>query len=98
MITVHKYPLSTRDETTVTVPTGHRFVHAAMQDGTITLWAVVDTESTPTWVSVRVAGTGYSMPWIKAYDYLGTVHDDKFVWHIFVEAHPHDNKPKSIDV
>ena len=58
-------------------------LHVGMQNGKVTLW--VTTEETksffPYRLSVKIIGTGRNTP--DSHDYLGTVMDGEYVWHVF---------------
>lgn len=79
---VWKFPLGTAERTEVEMPGGAKVVEFAMQHGVFTLWAVVTPGETPQKRIFYIAGTGHPIS-PNAHTYLGTVHVDGFVFHIF---------------
>lgn len=88
-----KYPLFDTQQAAFTdtielrAPRSLGIQHVAMQDGVVTLWALVDVDSPRTTRRFHLAGTGHVIPSGKEASpepyYLGTVFDRQFVWHIF---------------
>jgi len=82
-----KYPLfdvsqAAFDEITeVMAPPSLGINHIAMQNSVVTLWSLVDIESKPIKRRFRIVGTGHEMEPIG--NYLGSVQERVFVWHIF---------------
>jgi len=68
----------------VEMPRGARVVHIGMQSGHVTLWAIVDTGADEDVSrSFTCYGTGQQ---IGRGDYIGTVRDGPYIWHIFEMA------------
>lgn len=84
MKTIYKYPLQLTNLQTVMLPTGAQVLHVGMQDDTINLWALVDTFNPLEAQEVWMVGTGRAMPFSPV-GYLGTVFDDGYVWHVFLQ-------------
>ena len=58
-----------------------KFLHVAVQDSIITIWALVDTEAPLISRRFKVIGTGGA---ITDYEkFLGTVFQGPLVWHVF---------------
>jgi hypothetical protein len=92
MITIHKFPLlkggnvsfKEADETLV-IKGLIDLLHVGLDVNKHTcIWAKVDTEN-EVWSRVFVCtrGTGHDCSDVQAHRYLGTVHQDPFVWHVF---------------
>ena len=58
--------------------------HVGMSGGNISIWAFVDVESPPEDKQFLIVPTGGEVP--EHGKYLGTVHQNVFVWHIFQET------------
>lgn len=84
MLTIHKFPLHITDEQTVQMPGRHKLLSVAMQNTTLCMWAYVETDSAPTTVKITVVGTGNPFPHnVAPNDFIGSVQDGPFVWHVF---------------
>lgn len=81
---IFKYPLTEGGRNRVVLPSGFVPLHVAMQDNEIYVWCMV-CQSNPDVVGIfHVIGTGWEFnPGYKTY--LGTVHSDGFVWHVWSE-------------
>lgn len=80
MKTIWKFPLTTG--LTLQVPRGARVLDIRDQNGSICLWALVNTEASPEEMKLAIYGTGHELPEDPG-DYLGSVHQNGFVWHVF---------------
>lgn len=91
---IYKYDLAVRDVQTVAMPRGAQLLHVAVQDREadydrrIQLWAAVDTSEEVEQRTFFVVGTGHDCPGPDRAEYVGTVLDDTFVWHVFT-PHPY---------
>jgi hypothetical protein len=56
----------------------------AIQDGKLCLWASVDPERNPSTIRIFIVGTGHPIP-ADANNYVGTVQDRMFIWHVYTE-------------
>lgn len=83
MMTIYKYPLKRAGVQKVTMPHGARLLHVAMQNGQPTLWAHVDDGVVRVDRLIAVIGTGNPAPDPDESEYVGSVFDGPFVWHIF---------------
>jgi hypothetical protein len=80
---IWKFPITSPDGTRIDMPQGARILTVQMQAGMPTLWAVVDPEAPRRARYFRVVGTGHTHEAGVFRDYLGTVQDGPFVWHVF---------------
>lgn len=80
---IWKFPLPVRDDGSadVEMSADARVLHVGMQGQTICLWAVVSPDAEKVTRKFRVVGTGW--PIAKLGRYIGTVHIDGYVWHVF---------------
>ena len=69
------------DKSEVEIPEGFVPLHVAPQGGLIRLWAEVETNSPEKTHRFQIIGTGHEVP--KGAQYLGTVLDPPFVWHLY---------------
>ena len=92
MTTVWKYPLRLADGVQVlNMPRGARLLSAHDQQGTPTLWMLVDAANPVEERRFVVHGTGHpvSLPMDDAFiDFVGSCHDAArgLVWHVFEVA------------
>lgn len=84
---IYKYPIKLEDEQVVSVPAGATWLSVHVQDGQICLWAAVNPEAKKEQVPVSIRGTGRPVGNLFSRDYLGTVQQGQFVWHVFVYGH-----------
>lgn len=85
MKTIYKYTLQRIDEQQIMIPEGSVILSVMMQNQQICVWAEVDTDYPEIPCTFWVVGTGNPMPidCDQNGDYLGSVIDSQFVWHIF---------------
>lgn len=83
---IYKYVLEITDEQFVAMPSAAKLLAFQMQSSTPCLWALVDTSNKPSRRRLWIFGTGNPIP-IKhsefAYQYVGTIQQGGFVWHLF---------------
>lgn len=79
---VWKYRLKLTAKQTIEIPFAAKMLKAGVQDGMITIWALVHPNFAKHQHSFRIAGTGDPVeePWAK---YIDTVFNGDLVWHIF---------------
>lgn len=63
------------------IPAGARVLTAQIQAGAITLWVLVDPSRPTESRRFRISGTGWDLPFPS--EYIATVQDGPFVWHVF---------------
>lgn len=82
MLTIHKYQLKIDDTLQqLSIPEGGDIVAADIQGDALCLWAQVDTDEEFEARFFKVIGTGHVVP--EHAEYLFTVHQPPFVWHIY---------------
>ena len=76
------------------------FLSAQLQDGKVTVWAIVDKEKENNVSEIFICGTGWSIGednkyWFNKENFIGTVQDNwGLVWHVFGIVNPTKaNKP-----
>ena len=78
-----KYQLETTDRQTIKLPASFKFRYINVQDGWITIWGEVNTDSSVTFLNnFYIVGTGQEIS-STASTYLGSVYLDIFVWHVY---------------
>lgn len=80
---IYKYPLLLQQHQTVMMHHGARILTAQMQDSSVCLWAEVDIKAPATAVEIKIYGTGFQIG--DNVEYINTVQDESFVWHIYRE-------------
>lgn len=88
MKTIYKYPVKIVDEQQILIPEGSNIISVALDpNGSLCIWAEVDTKvhSFET-ITIHIVGTGNPiLEWIQFADYVGSVTQNPFVWHIYKE-------------
>ena len=80
---VYKYPIELDDLQKIQMPIKSNILTVKIQDGKLCLWAEVTPEFEIEPVLIKVVGTGHR-DFIEEWDqYIGTVQDDRFVWHVY---------------
>ena len=83
MKTMHKFLVAKVDWPVVRMPRGAIPKAVGMQNGAIWVWALVNTNAPVVTHLFAVRGTGHEItPEVEQGDFLGTVFDGIFVWHI----------------
>ena len=81
---IFKYFLAERpDDQTVLMPMGARVLTVQDQIGSVCLWALVNDAAKEVERVFRIVGTGHEFDDCLAYNHIGTVQQDEFVWHVF---------------
>lgn len=80
-MTIHKFPLQLTDLQQVAMPEGARVLTAQVQSSLICLWASVDPAAKQVNRCFVIAGTGE--PIDGSEQYIGTVQQGGYVWHVF---------------
>lgn len=85
MKVIYKYPLEITDNQVIELPKDSGVLTVQMQNNQLCLWALVDTEQTQRQqVPVKVFGTGNPVDFTGPWQYVSTVQERIFVWHIFI--------------
>lgn len=82
--TIYKYLLTDEVEQNILIKNRAIIRHVSIQNGGICLWAEVDTTLDDVIRKIFVIGTGWPIP-ENCNTYIGTVHVDPFVWHVYEE-------------
>lgn len=82
--TVWKYQFPKASKAAFEIPSHAIILRADMQDGTLCLWALVEPLNDKETREFSVVGTGHPVPPFS--DFVDTVMDAPFVWHVFEEA------------
>lgn len=86
MKTIWKFPLYIVDEQTVQLPDTAQPLSVQIQDGEPCLWALVDPQAPSNPRRVKIFGTGNPVDISGNWNFVGTIQERIFVWHIFIEA------------
>ena len=85
MKTIYKYPIEIMDSQIVTMPIGSHALSVQMQDNQLCIWVLLETSLVSWNRQVRIFGTGNPINLKDRWEFLGTVQDDYYVWHVFIE-------------
>lgn len=83
MNTIWKFPLRFAEDT-IRIPERAKFLSAQKQGDTICAWFLVEPDAPTDPVFFRIIGTGATFD-ASPLEYLATVQDGVFVWHLFVD-------------
>ena len=84
MKTIWKYPLTVTDYQSVRMPKGAEILSVADQQGELCVWALVDSDAELEDRMFYIFGTGNSFNEVIPMNFLGSVQQNVFVWHVFV--------------
>jgi hypothetical protein len=79
---IYKYPLEITGVQPVDMPAGAKLLSVANQNGTLCLWAMVDTDAPNDRRVIVICGTGHAMD-DAGLIFIGTVLMGPLVWHVF---------------
>ncbi len=87
MKTIYKYPLLIEDKQVVSMPINAEILTVQIQNGIPCIWALVDTSSPLSDVSVRVYPTGGEVEQSQNLKYCGTFQmiGGGLVFHVFID-------------
>jgi len=86
MQTIYKYILDSwlvGQPQTVNMKKSAKILSSAMQNDKLCIWAIVDTESPDEQRSFIIIGTGHNLASSFKLNYISTVQDSPYVWHLF---------------
>jgi hypothetical protein len=86
MNTIYKYPFVIDDLFTLELPLGHQVLSFQYQGSIPCLWIMVNPENKKQIVRFRVIGTGHSIKDAHRLEFIASMQDAPFVWHIFKEV------------
>ena len=81
---IYKYSLKLQEIQSINAPVT-KVLCVQMQHGELVLWAEVDTDKASKELLVVIVGTGHEIP-ENAGQYLSTVQDGSYVWHIYIKG------------
>lgn len=85
MKTIYKYPLILEGRQTLALPLMFFTpLDVQFQGDQLCLWALVEPDSQTFTVDIYIYGTGQTIPGLPG-EYLGTVQQGQFVWHVFMK-------------
>lgn len=84
MKTIHKFPVF--NFTTLQLPEDAEVLTVEYQNNEPFFWVLLDTNKPRITRNFEIVGTGNPLDDAKEYTYIGTLHDEPFVWHFF-EVH-----------
>lgn len=80
--TIWKFQLKMTELPTIRMPKGAEVLSVQDQMGHLCLWAIVDPDEEMEDRHFRIFGTGHPIVYPTG-DFIGTVQQGQFVWHIF---------------
>lgn len=85
MKTIYKYDLDIRNRQIIDLPLDAEIIKIGFDPNKLLcIWAIVDSEAKTFLETVfYIFGTGHEV--YEELKYLGTVNQDRFVWHVFTE-------------
>lgn len=78
---IWEYTLLLTDSTVLDIPVASNILHVAEQHGQVTLWVRVDPTADKVKRVFVIVGTGNPFE-SEGLQYIGTVFDRSFVWHV----------------
>lgn len=96
MLSIYKFTFNPEWSVHTTIRDYHivEFLSAQLQEGKVTVWAIVDTKKENNLAEVFISGTGWTLSddnryWCNKENFIDTVQDDwGLVWHVFGFVHP----------
>lgn len=84
MQTIYKYALPIKDKVSVMMPGGgEHILLVAEQNGSLTVWAQVDTEKPDRARVLHIVGTGHPLDNVKGMFHIGSAIVGQYVWHVY---------------
>ncbi len=83
MYTIWKQTLELKKEQIIEIPFDSKFLVAKLQNNQITIWFHCYSENKLEERTILIYGTGHEVLKESEMDYLGTIIQDSFIWHIF---------------
>lgn len=84
--TIWKFPLETTDVQEIQTPANAKMLSVGLDpEGALCLWALVNPKEDLEAITVNIVGTGNPVPRsvLMWSEFLGTVTDGPYVWHVF---------------
>ena len=82
---IYKYELERTDAQYIHLPIGYKMLAVKIQNDRIFLWALVDNNNPIYHAYIRIFGTGNPIEDESNLEFIDTVEDSSFIWHIFEE-------------
>ena len=96
MKSIYKYPLTLDGIQVLEIPLSpmnevlSNLIAAGIDpSGSLVVWCRIDTDAPTRRVAIQVCGTGLVIPDGKLGDWLASVQDGQFVWHVFARCLRH---------
>jgi hypothetical protein len=86
MKTIWKFPLEVTDYQNVRMPKGAEILSVADQYGVVCVWAMVDSDAELEDRMFYIFGTGNPVSETLPWQFVGSVQQNIFVWHVFAEV------------
>lgn len=83
---VWKYEFPITDHFSIPLPSGARVLTAQMQGDVPVMWVEVDEQAARTPRHFHVIGTGNPFPQFLALNYIATIQERRFVWHVYEQV------------
>jgi len=82
---IYKYLIRGVGINNVDMPKESKILSVKCIDGYLYIWAIVDILNENETRSFFVAATGQEVTMFCMWEYLGTVKDDDYIWHVFYQ-------------
>lgn len=82
-MTIWKYPLEITRSQCIEVPSDSRALSAALQNGDLCVWFLVEESRPKQTRRILIYGTGNPIGGVFAGWFIGSVQQGPFVWHVF---------------
>jgi hypothetical protein len=83
-VKIHKYQIPIINSFNILLPVTAVILSFQMKNNNAFIWVIVDEIEPPIPRNFRLVGTGHNIDFLIA-QYIGTIQDDIFVWHLFEE-------------
>ena len=88
MRTVHKYEIDPQDNFGIEIPERGIIIAVAMQNGRMYAWVDGDNEDCYVRIPIYVFGTGHEIDSELQIEFISTVFDGPYIWHVYHGAKP----------
>ncbi|MBV1889163.1 MAG: hypothetical protein KUG67_02850 [Proteobacteria bacterium] len=87
MKTIYKFKLKVITSQMIKLPTGFEILRVGIQDDEPVVWIMVNTDNSPTRISIKIYGTGEVIPERFNLTYIDTFQYQTQYWfHVFTEG------------
>lgn len=86
MKAIYKYPIDFATSQILAMPVGADIISVQMQNGILTIWAIISTEVSLIPVTIRIFGTGKEIPVDLVLRHVGSIRVGIHVWHVFIDV------------